>query len=122
MSDFAKEHQERLKVEADEKDALETITKRVWILRKLMPNGDERRFCEPCMKWFRAVGHSLGNLAKSPWVNGGVSVAEMKEKARRNNTKASRLWSEAYRDHEGKGHKKAVELEKTHKDVVQVFP
>ena len=43
--DFAKEHQERLKVEADEKDALETITKRVWILRKLMPNGDERRFC-----------------------------------------------------------------------------
>ena len=63
--DLAKEHQKRLKDEAEEKETLETILKRDWILRKLMPNGDERRFCEPCMKWYRAVGHGLRNLKRT---------------------------------------------------------
>ena len=74
------------------------------------------------MKCYRALGDGLGNLTESPWINGGVSVAEMKQKARQGNTKSSHLWNEAYRDHDSrKGHKKAVELEKTQRTLCKYF-
>ena len=41
-----------------EKDSMEKTSKRDWVLRKMIPN--ERRFCEPCMKWYRSPGLKLG--------------------------------------------------------------
>ena len=102
-----------------EKDSMEKTSKRDWVLRKTMPNGDERRFCEPCMKWYRSPGLKLGSLSWSPFVNGGVSVTKMKEKAVQSHVKTSYLWNEAYREHEGKAHKKAVEMERTQGTISQ---
>ena len=98
---------------------MEKTLKREWVLRKMMPDGDERRFCEPCMKWYRSPGLKLGSVSRSPFVNGGVSVAKMKEKAVQSHVKTSYLWNEAYREHEGKAHNKAVELERTQGTISQ---
>ena len=84
-----------------------------------MPNDDERRFCEPCLKWYKVPGLKLGNLSKRRFVNGGVSVAKMKNKALQTQVRISHLWNELYREHEGKGHKKAVELERTQGTLVR---
>ena len=85
--DFQTSQQEKV-------DVLEKISPREWILRKVMPNGDERRFCEPCLKWYKVPGLKLGNLSKSPFVNGGVSMAKMKNKASQTQVRISHLWNE----------------------------
>ena len=82
-----KEYHEHQKEEATE---MQNTTRRDWILRKT-DGRDERRFCLPCLKFHQSPGHNLGNLAKSPFVNGGVSVWEMKEKATRKKEKPSQL-------------------------------
>ena len=75
-----KDLKEYHKCQKEEVTQMQNTTRRDWILRK-SEDGDERRFCLPCLKWYQAPGQNLGNLAKSPFVNGGVSVREMKEKA-----------------------------------------
>ena len=75
-------------------DVLEKILPREWILQKVMPDGDERRFCEPCLKWYKVPSLKVGNLSKSPFVNGGVSVAKMKMKALQTHVRMNNLWNE----------------------------
>ena len=106
-----KDLKEHHKCQKEEVTQMQNTTRRDWILRK-SEDGDERRFCLPCLKWHQAPGQNLGNLAKSPFVNGGVSVREMKEKAIKKREKPSQLWNQAYRDHESKpGHKKSINLQ-----------
>ena len=102
-------HQEE---ETAEAQAMKQTLKRDWILRKEKGN-DELRFCQPCLIWHQTPGAKLGNLLRSPWVNGGVSVRKMDVKAKSKGKKPSHLWNDAYKDHEStQGHKKCVTLVK----------
>ena len=46
-------------------------------------------------------------------------MAKMKNKALQTQVRISHLWNELYRENEGKGHKKAVELERTQGTLVR---
>ena len=102
-----KQHQVQKVAEAK---VMKQATKRDWILRK-EEGSDERRFCQPCLMWHQTPGAKLGNLLRSPWVNGGMSVRKMALKAQNKGKKPSYLWNEAYNDHEStQGHRRCVTL------------